>query len=86
MNDFAILALFNSISIILGRLIGDNERLPSGHMVPKLRRIDVVATSSRRIDVNTTSFYVMCPLGVCSGTPFTTENISVSGESRTRDR
>ena len=28
----------------------------------KLRCIDVDATSSRRIDVNTTSFYVVCPL------------------------
>ena len=28
--------------------------LPSGHLVPKLRRIDVDATKSRRIDVNTT--------------------------------
>ena len=30
--------------------------IPSGHLVPKLRRINVDATSSRRIDVNTTSF------------------------------
>ena len=29
---------------------------PSGHMVPKCRHIDVNATSSRRIDVITTSF------------------------------
>ena len=35
----------------------------SGHLVPKCRRTDVDATQSRRIDVNTTSFYVMCPLG-----------------------
>ena len=37
--------------------------LGSGYMVSKWHRIDVDATSSRRIDVNTTSFYVMCPLG-----------------------
>lgn len=36
-----------------------------GILVPKWRRITVDATSSRRIDLNTTSFcfYVMCPLG-----------------------
>ena len=36
--------------------------MPSGHLVTKWRCIDVDATSSRRIDVNTTSFYVMCSL------------------------
>ena len=35
--------------------------VPSGHLVPKWRHIKVDATSSRRIDVNMTSFY--CPLG-----------------------
>ena len=29
---------------------------PSGHLVPKRRRINVDATSSRRIDVNAMSF------------------------------
>ena len=35
----------------------------SGHLVPKGRLINVDATSSRRMDVNTMSFYVMCSLG-----------------------
>ena len=30
--------------------------IPSGHLVPKLRRINVVAKSSRGIDVKTMSF------------------------------
>ena len=34
------------------------------HMVPKCRRIDVDATSSRRIDVNTTSFLRHVPAGL----------------------
>ena len=38
---------------------------PSGYLVPKWRRVDVDATLSRRIDVNTTSFYVMMPAGTC---------------------
>ena len=37
---------------------------PSGHMMLKLRHNDVDATSSRRIDVRTTSFDVMCLLGL----------------------
>ena len=40
-----------------------NTWQPSRHMVPKWRRIDVDKTQSCRIDVNTTSFYVICPLG-----------------------
>ena len=43
-------------------------------MVPKWRRINVDATSSRRIDVDTASFYVMCPLGR-KWTPLLTERI-----------
>ena len=35
-----------------------------GQMVPNLHRIDGDATSTRRIDVNRTLFYVMCPLGI----------------------
>ena len=35
---------------------------PSGHMMTKWRRWDVDAMASRRSDVKTTSFYVMCPL------------------------
>ena len=34
----------------------------SWHMVPKWRRFNADATSSRHIDVNMTSFYVICPL------------------------
>ena len=34
---------------------------PSGHLVWKWRRINVDATSSRRIDVNTTSFWHQMP-------------------------
>ena len=39
---------------------------PSVQMLPKWGRIDVDATSSCRIDVNTTSFYATCPLGRAS--------------------
>ena len=39
------------------------HRLPIGLIVPKWRRIDVDATSSRRIDVNTTSFLRHVPAG-----------------------
>ena len=45
---------------------GKQQQAPHGlvmHLVPKWRRSNVDATSSRRIDVNTMSFYVMCPLG-----------------------
>ena len=37
---------------------------PSGHLVSKWRYIDVDATSSRRIDVNTTSFWHQMPTGI----------------------
>ena len=37
--------------------------LPRGHLVPKWRRINVDATSSRRIDVDTTSFWNQMPAG-----------------------
>ena len=40
------------------------DNVPSGHLVPKWRRINVDATSSRRIDVNTTSFWHQMPAGV----------------------
>ena len=36
---------------------------PSGHLVPVRRRINVDATSSRRIDANTTSFLRHVPAG-----------------------
>ena len=39
------------------------ESYPSGHLVWKWRRINVDATSSRRIDVNTTSFWHQMPAG-----------------------
>ena len=37
--------------------------IPSGYLVAKLRRINVDATWSRRIDVNTTSFLRHVPAG-----------------------
>ena len=37
---------------------------PSGHLVPKWRRINVDATSSRRIDIYTTSFLRHVPAGL----------------------
>ena len=37
------------------------KQRPSGHLVPKLRCIDVDATSSRRIDGNATSFLRFVP-------------------------
>ena len=40
-----------------------NDSIPSGHLVRKWRRINVDATSSRRINVNTTSFLHQMPAG-----------------------
>ena len=39
---------------------------PSRHTTLKWRRINVDATRSRRIDVDTTSFWCCVPAGVCS--------------------
>ena len=49
-------------SVASNVILNGRMMIPSGHLVPKWRRSNVDATSSRRIDVNTTSFYVMCPL------------------------
>ena len=45
----------------MGQLL--REILPTGHTVPKWRRLNVDATSSRRIDVDTTSFLHHVPAG-----------------------
>ena len=44
--------------------VQEKRKNPSGHMVPKWRRINVDAMLSRRISINTTSFYVMFPMGL----------------------
>ena len=41
------------------KIVQSESTRPTGQFVPKWRRINVDATSSRRIDVNTTSFYVL---------------------------
>ena len=37
---------------------------PHGHIVPMRRRVDADLTSSRRIDINTTSFPRRVPAGI----------------------
>ena len=48
---------------LIWNLLLNKLRYLSGHLVPKWRRINVDATSSRRIDVNTVSFLCHMPAG-----------------------
>ena len=52
------------LKVDTGKIVQSESIRPSGHLVPNWRRVNVDATSSSRIDVNTTSFYAMCSLGL----------------------